>query len=135
MVSLDSEDSLDDAAQKLSLLHKQSVRKGELEDYWAKTTALCAGSIGKVLFNESVLRLIRREIRRDTELLIDSEDLAKSLHDMLCKEAVEQIGPLRIRKRRRITRKSNKEEDSEVLPADAPVIEDVDKKPGSQSSQ
>jgi hypothetical protein len=132
MVSLDSEDSLDEAAQKLSLLHKQSVRKGELEDYWAKTTALCAGSIGKVLFNEGVLRLIRREIRRDTGLLIDSEDLAKSIHDMLSKEAVEQIGPLRIRKRRRTTRKSGKEEGEDTeAPAVASVIEDEDKKPDS----
>jgi len=134
VVTLDSEDSLDDPAQKLSILHKQSIRKGELEEFWGKTTALCAGSIGKVLFSESVLRLIRREIRRDTGLLIDPEDLAKSLHDMLCKEALEQIGPLRIRKRRRITRKSSKEEGPEALPAETLVIEDVDKEPGSQGS-
>jgi len=62
-----------------------------------KTAALFAGSTGKVLFSESVLRFIRRGIRRDTGLLIDPEDLAESLHDMLCKEALEQIGALRIK--------------------------------------
>jgi len=117
VVTLDNKDSLDDAAEKLSILHKQSIRKGELEEFWGKTAALCAGSIGKVLFSESVLRLIRRGIRRDTGLLIDPEDLGKSLHDMLCKEALEQIGPLRIRKRRRIIRKSSKEEGPDTPPA------------------
>ena len=122
VVNIDNEDSIDEAAQKLSLIHKQSIRKGALESFWKKTTALCAGSIGKVLFSENVLRLIRREIRRDTGVLIDSEDLAKSIHDMFCKEAIEQIGPIRIRKRRRITRKSNKEKEAEVLAAETPEI-------------
>ncbi len=135
VVSLDSEDLLDVAAQKLSLLHKQSIKKGELDDFWAKTTALCAGSIGRVLFNESVLMLIRREIRRETGLLIDPEDLAKSIHDMLSKEAVEQIGPMRIGRRRRITRKSSKEAEvgADTAPADKPIIEDVEKEAVSQS--
>ena len=52
---------------------------------------------------------------------------------MLCKEALEQIGPLRIRKRRRITRKSSKEEGPEALPAETLVIEDIDKEPGSEN--
>jgi hypothetical protein len=134
VVTLDSEDSFNDAAEKLSILHKQSVRKGELENFWGKTTALCAGSIGKVLFSENVLRLMRREIRRDTGVLIDPEDLAKSLHDMFCKEALEQIGPLRIRKRRHITHKPSKEKGPEASPAEAPVIQDVGNKPDSQDS-
>lgn len=104
-VSLDSEGFLDAAAQKLALLHKQAMRKGELDLFWEKTAALCAASIGKFLFSEGVLTLIRREIRRDTGLLIDPEDLAKSIRDMLCTEAREQIGPMRIRKRRRSARK------------------------------
>jgi hypothetical protein len=105
-VSLDSEESLDVAAQKLGLLHKQAMKKGELELFWEKTGALCAASIGKVLFSERVLGLIRREIRRETGLLIDPEDLAKSIREMLCAEAREQIGPMRIRKRRRPPRKA-----------------------------
>jgi len=78
--------------------------------------------------------LIRREIRRDTGLLIDPEDLAKSLHDMLCTEALEQVGPLRIRKRRRRTRKSSKEAVQEAPPAEQPIIEDADNEPISQGS-
>jgi beta-galactosidase beta subunit len=108
-VSLDNPDQLDEAAERLTLLHKQSLRKGELEEFWEKATALGPGSIGKALFTENVLALIRREIRRDTGLLIDTEDLAKSLHEMFSTEAREQIGPLRIRKRRRRNKASQSE--------------------------
>lgn len=134
LVNLDNKELLDASAQKLSILHKQSTRKGELEEFWKKTTALGEGSIGIVLFSEIVLRLIRREIRRVTGLLIDPEDLGKSLHDMLCKEAIEQIGPLRIRKRRRITHKSNKKVEPEPPTAEHSVIKNLDNNSDSQDS-
>jgi len=106
VVSLEKDAALEEAAEKLALLHKQSVKKGELEGFWEKATALGPESIAKAVFNDPVLMLIRREIRRDTGLLIDREDLAKSLREMLSSEARELIGPMRIRKRRRASRKS-----------------------------
>ncbi|MDO8095065.1 MAG: type I restriction enzyme HsdR N-terminal domain-containing protein, partial [Candidatus Brocadiales bacterium] len=105
MVSLADDEHFEEAAQKLAILHKQSINKGELETFWEKTAALDSSSIGKVLFSEDVLMRIRREIRRETGLLIDPEDLAKSIHEMLSTEAREKLGPMRIRKRRRATRK------------------------------
>lgn len=105
VVSLSTDETLAEAATKLALLHKQSVRKGELEEFWEKAAALGPDSICKAVFSESVLMLLRREIRRDTGLLIDPEDLAKSLHAMLSAETREQIGPLRIRRRRRAARR------------------------------
>jgi hypothetical protein len=105
VVSLATDEALDEAATKLALLHKLSVRKGLLDEFWEKATALGPTSICKALFSESVLMLLRREIRRDTGLLIDPEDLAKSLHAMLSTETREQIGPLRVRRRRRPTPK------------------------------
>src|SRR3990170_7408941 len=60
IVSLDTEEGLDDAVQKLGLIHKDSVRKGELDKFWEKTTAMCASSIGKALFHEDVLKRLRQ---------------------------------------------------------------------------
>jgi hypothetical protein len=100
-VSLDTPEGFDAAVEKLAFLHKLSVKKGELESFWEKAAALGPASLGKVLFKESVILLLRREIRRDIGLLIDPEDLGKSLHDMLSLEAREVIGPLRIRRKRR----------------------------------
>lgn len=120
-VSLADKESFDDAAEKLVLLHKQAIKKGDLEQFWEKTAALGAGSIGRILFSESVIMLIRRGIRRDTGLLIDREDLAKSLHEMLSPAARDQIGPVRIRKRRRRSKVSQQSKPSPV-PTIPPTI-------------
>lgn len=101
IVSLDTEEELEAAAEKLALIHKESIRKGELDKFWEKATAMCAGSIGKALFTESVMRLLRREIRRTCGVLIDPEDIAKSLHGLLSEDARVEIGPVRIRKKRK----------------------------------
>jgi len=117
-VSLGNEEGLEEAAQRLALLHKQSLQKDELDQFWEKAAALEPVSIAKALFSQSVLMLIRREIRRDTGLLIDPEDLAKSLHGMFSTEARELIGPVRIRRRRRASRKASVETPG-VAPPDA----------------
>lgn len=99
-VDLSKADTLDEAAACLSVLHKQSMKKDELEDFWTRSRALSPASIGQAILNERVLRLIRREIRKDIGLLIDPEDLAAAIHAMWSAEAREQIGPIKIRKRR-----------------------------------
>lgn len=106
VVSLASPEQLEEAAQKLAFLHSKSVRKGELDTFWDKATALGADSIGKALFRDGTLKFLRKEIRKATGLLIDTEDLGKSLHEMLSSEAREVIGPMKIRKSRGAQRRS-----------------------------
>jgi hypothetical protein len=97
---VDLSGDLDHAAEMLALLHKQSLSRGGLEDFWQHRSALCAASLGNALFNEQTLMMIRREIRRREGLLIDVEDLGAALHGMLSTEAREQIGPMKIRRKR-----------------------------------
>jgi Type I restriction enzyme R protein N terminus (HSDR_N) len=105
-ISLAEDLDLEDAAAKLALLHKKAIKAGDLEEYWEQATALGPESIGKALFSEPVVALLRREIRRQTDLLIDPEDLVKAVHSMMSQESRELIGPPRIRKRRRAAKKS-----------------------------
>ncbi len=86
--------------ESLALLHRQAVKKGDLDEYWEHRVALSPQSISRALFTEEALRLIRREIRRHEGILIDEEDLAQAIHGMLSAEARESIGPLKIRRRR-----------------------------------
>jgi len=96
----DVSEDVDRAAELLALLHKQSLTKGGLDEFWQHRSALSASSLGGALFNEQVLMMIRREIRRREGLLIDVEDLGAALHGMLSTEAREQIGPMKIRRKR-----------------------------------
>jgi hypothetical protein len=93
-------DDFDHAADMLSLLQHDFLRVGGLDDYWECQEAMSPTSIGRALFHQNVLRNIRREIRRDTGRLIDIEDLAEAVRNMLSPEAREKIGRIRIRKRR-----------------------------------
>jgi predicted type IV restriction endonuclease len=93
-----ADEKLDDAAEKLSIIHKRSIAKDGLERYWDRMSALCAGSIGKAIFHEKVLKVLRREIRLQCGVLIDPEDLAVAVHNMFSQEARDEMGPLRIRK-------------------------------------
>lgn len=100
--------SLDVAASTLAVLHKKSIEKGELDEYWRRRSALSPQSLGAALFAEPVVRLIRRELRRTEGLLVDPEDLIRAIHAILSIETRELIGPVRIRKRRRHSRPATK---------------------------
>lgn len=106
-VSLSNESALEQAAEKLGFLHKASVKKGELDDFWETATALSSGSIGKSLFTEAVLMFLRRQVRKDSGILVDHEELASKLHEMLTPDAREQIGPMKIRRKRRSTKRES----------------------------
>lgn len=99
----------DKGADLLGLLHRQSVKKGELDAYWEQRVALSPASIGRALFTEDCLRFVRREIRRREGILIDEEDLAQGIHEMLSTEAREQIGPLKVRRRAKTRAKPSTE--------------------------
>lgn len=117
-VTVDITADLDQCAECIGLLHRNSVRKNGLEDFWAHRVALGPASIGRALFHEDALRLLRREIRKREGLGVDEEDLAKAIHDMLSVEAREVIGPMKIR-RSRSPRQTKK--DAQVVDAKATV--------------
>lgn len=100
-VDLADDAAFDASSQCLGLLARSFVRKDGHEEHWAHRLAMNAASIGKALFSEEVLRFIRRDIRKREGLLVDEEDLAAALHDMMSPEAREQMGPMRIRRRRK----------------------------------
>lgn len=96
----DVNEDVEKAGEFLSLLHRQGLVKGGLDEFWQHRSALSAASLGGALFTEQVLMLLRREIRRREGLLIDVEDLGAALHGLLSTEAREQLGPMKIRRKR-----------------------------------
>jgi predicted type IV restriction endonuclease len=115
-VDLSNADRFGDDAGSLALLHRDSIRKGVHEKFWQEKRALGPVSIGRALFQEEVIRLIRREIRRNEGLLIDPEDLASALHALFSQEAREQMGPVKVRRRRSRRRPGNGDASSDGGP-------------------
>jgi predicted type IV restriction endonuclease len=96
-----AKDPFDQAADQLAILHRESIRKGLHEELWKMKSALSPQSIGRALFNESVIKMIRREIRRSEGITIDQEHLASALKELFTVDAREQMGPIKIRRKRR----------------------------------
>jgi hypothetical protein len=89
-------------------LHKQNIRKGEHEDFWKIRKTLDAQPLRRALYIDKVLRLIRGEIRRREGILLDEEELARAVHDMLSVNAREKMRPMKIRrKRQRVPKKTD----------------------------
>jgi predicted type IV restriction endonuclease len=91
-----SKESVAKDAEMIGLLHRSAIRSGEHEAYWKQVSALSPESIGRALFREDVMRLMRRTIRHKEGTLIDIEDLASAIHSLFTAEAKEQIGPPKV---------------------------------------
>jgi len=95
-IDLSLPDELGHAAEKLALLHRHAVGKGSLDDFWHHQAALSPQSISKALFTDDVLKAIRHKLHKAEGVLIDVEDLGRSIHDMFSNETREEIGPFKI---------------------------------------
>lgn len=96
----------EDLWEKLSILSRESVAAGELEDFWEEKKALSPASVIRVLFNHDVLTVIRRELNRNAPARLDLEDVLAAVRDLLSKEALMAAGDISMTKRRRRRRKT-----------------------------
>ena len=115
---------LKDVADILSLLHRRSILRGDLEKFWKKRSALTSKSIAKVVFHEDTLKFIRRIIRKQSGFFVDEEDLGKAIQEMFSVKTREEVGPFKIQRRRK-ARKS-KEQRIELKPTNVrPSVSDM----------
>jgi len=109
------------AYEKLALLHRDSIRKNVLQEFWRRHSALSPASLGRALFTESVIRILRRNIRKSEGILIDEEDLVTGLKELFSADAREQIGPIRIHRQRK-KRDKNSEAALKPSPSEAEEV-------------
>jgi hypothetical protein len=95
---------------KLEMLSRAGVKKGALEEFWSQKKVLSPTSVVRVLFGEDVLRLVRRELRKDSEVMLDIQDVFGAVRDVISKEALAEAGELGITKRRKRRRKPQRAE-------------------------
>ena len=97
-VDLGSESlDIDTVADQLALLHRHSLAKGELDDWWRQQSALGPESIARAIFTEDTMKLIKRDIHHRENILIDEEDLAQKIYEMFSAEMQKVIGSSKIK--------------------------------------
>lgn len=94
---LDTED-LKKAPEYLWYLTKKAVEKNELDDFWKRTNALQPENLAKLLYSEQIVKRLRNDLKAETGIYFQLEDVAKSLSEVIsC--SVEMVRPrLRIKK-------------------------------------
>lgn len=66
-------------ADVLVLFTKKAVLKNEHEQYWLRSVALSPKNLSKLLYSEEVVRMIKREIKKNNGIYIEPETIKESL--------------------------------------------------------
>lgn len=87
-------DVSEETVEMLGLLQRRAVSKGKLAGYWEQRSRLGPAVLGRLLLGEDVLGLLRRRLRRDHGIRIDSALLAASVHELLAPAVQRCLGPV-----------------------------------------
>lgn len=67
------------APDLLWYLSKKAVERGELETFWKRTNALNPSNLSKVLYSEEIVKRLRNDLKDQTGIYFQIEDVAESL--------------------------------------------------------
>ncbi len=105
-------------AEKFNLIGYKNIRKGGLAQLWEKSNVLTAQNILKVILSEESIRLIRRELKKATDVTVSSEEIVGAVRRLLNEGAVGEMEKIKIslpekkQRNRRTTSKSSKEREA-----------------------
>jgi len=115
------EESSDRIGGYLSLLNKQGLEENALDDFWQQKKTLSPASLVRVMFTESVLNVLRRELNRTSDVRLEMGDIFNAVKDALSKDALMAAGDITLKKKRRKKRKVNK---VDVVTGQTTVVEE-----------
>lgn len=62
---------------------KKAVEKGELEAFWKRSNALQIENLAKLLYTEEIVKRLRNDLKQETGIYFQVEDVALSLHELI----------------------------------------------------
>lgn len=66
-------------------LTKTAVERGDLEEFWRRADALRLDNLAKVLYCEDIVRRLRTELKNETDIYFQLEDVADALFSLITK--------------------------------------------------
>lgn len=85
------------APSMLWYLTKKAIEKGELETFWKKTNALNPSNLSKLLYSEEVVKRLRSDLKDQTGIYFQIEDIADSLREVIVEKVVFPKPKLRVK--------------------------------------
>jgi len=111
-------DDLAVLAKRFELVSYKNIKKGGLSRLWEKSNVLTAQNLLKVILSEESIRLIRRELRKATDVTVSPEEIVGAVRHLLNEAAVAEMEKIKIslpekkqRSRRTAASRSSKEKE------------------------
>lgn len=79
-------------------LSKRAVERGELETFWKRTNALNPENLAKLLYSEEIVKRLRNDLKEQTGIYFQVEDVAESLRVIIAEEVEFPKPRLRVKK-------------------------------------
>lgn len=98
-LDLNDKDDFKIAPNYLWNLTKVAVERNELEGFWKRTTALNPTNLAKVLYSEEVVKRLRNDLKDQTGIYFQIEDVAESLCEIIRQEIEFPKPKLRVKKK------------------------------------
>lgn len=94
-VDISTKESLKQSVDKLQFLHRDAVVKKGLDKLWNRFIALEIYTIAGILFDNSILNIIRRALKRKFKNKFEKEEIKDSLSRVICLEMdINKIRPM-----------------------------------------
>ncbi len=91
-IDLLTETNAKNSIELFSMITKKSLSRNALEDYWKKVDSLAPISLSKYLFDESVIRLLRKNLKSKTKVSFSNEDIFDSVYEIVIRK-IEMVKP------------------------------------------
>ena len=89
-------DDLTLLAEKFNKIGYKSIKKGSLKQMWEKSNVLAAHNILKVLLSEEAIVMIRRGLKKATDVAVSPEDIVGGIRRLLNEVAMAEMDKIRI---------------------------------------
>lgn len=108
-------DDLVDLAKKFALIGYKNVKKGGLKKLWEKEAVLTDTNLLGLIFSESSLKLIRRELRKSTGVVVEYGEIVSAIRKLLNERAVNAMEEIKVATQAPVRRRRKRTPKEETL--------------------
>ena len=83
-------------AEKFNLIGYKNIKRGGLARLWEKSNVLAAQNLLKIILSEQSLTLIRRELKKATDVTVSPEEIVGAIRHILNEAAIGEMEKVKI---------------------------------------
>ena len=100
------EDKTDELVGKFEIISYKSIKRDGLNTRWERVKALAPGSLLSAIVTDDAFKVIRRNLRKDTGILVGREEVYRGISRLLNEAAAKAMSSIKVPQRVKRTRKA-----------------------------